>query len=188
MTVYLVDFENVKSDGLYGIDDLSQNDVVYIFYSVNVDKISFAVHKRIIESKADIKTFKVEVGHKNALDFQLASYLGFLLKEDSSKEYVIVSNDAGFNPLVTFWKKKNYDVIVAADLTKLNQKQKYIKLYNQVKGLVEDNEQAKLLTDCILKYKTKQGLNNAIVKVYGTTIGGKLYKAIKPLIMDKKGK
>ena len=69
MTVYLVDFENVKSDGLYGINDLSKTDAVYIFYSVNVDKISFAVHKKIIESKADIQTFKVEVGHKNALDF-----------------------------------------------------------------------------------------------------------------------
>ena len=45
MTVYLVDFENVKSDGLYGINDLSKTDAVYIFYSVNVDKISFAVHK-----------------------------------------------------------------------------------------------------------------------------------------------
>ncbi|MGI6608336.1 MAG: PIN domain-containing protein [Erysipelotrichaceae bacterium] len=188
MTVYLVDFENVKSDGLYGIDDLSGNDTVYIFYSVNVDKISFAMHKKINDSKADIKTIKVEVGHKNALDFQLSSYLGFLLHEDSAKEYVIVSNDAGFGPLVSFWKKKNYNIILATDLTKLNQKQKYTKLYNQVKGLVEDNEQAKLLTDCILKYKTKQGLNNAIVKVYGTTIGGKLYKAIKPLIMDKKGK
>ncbi|MDI9540133.1 MAG: PIN domain-containing protein [Bacillota bacterium] len=188
MTVYLVDFENVKSDGLYGINDLSKTDAVYIFYSVNVDKISFAVHKKIIESKADIQTFKVEVGHKNALDFQLSSYLGYLLKEEPAKEYVIVSNDAGFGPLVAFWKKRNFNVILATDLTKLNQKQKYAKLYNQVRGLVDDRDQAKLLTDCISKYKTKQGINNAIVKVYGTTVGGKLYKAIKPLIMDKKGK
>jgi hypothetical protein len=188
MTVYLVDFENVKSDGLCGIDELAENDTVYIFYSVNVDKISFAVHKKMIESKADIKTIKIEVGHKNALDFQLAGYLGYLLKEDNTREYVIVSNDAGFGPLVSFWRKKNYNVILAADITKLNQKQKYKNMFTQVKGLVEDTEQAKLLTDCILKYKTKQGLNNAIVKVYGTTVGGKLYKSIKPLIMDKKGK
>ena len=44
---------------------------------------------KIIESKADIQTFKVEVGHKNALDFQLSSYLGYLLKKSQPKNMLL---------------------------------------------------------------------------------------------------
>lgn len=43
-----------------------------------------------------------------------------------------------------------------------------------------------LLDICIQKYKTKQGLNNALVKRYDSKNGGKIYQAIKPLIKDKK--
>lgn len=188
MTTYLVDFENVKSDGLNGIADLKVEDKVIIFYSINADKITFSLHKRMNESLAKINYMKVEVGHKNALDFQLVTYLGYLLAKDEKEEYVIVSNDNGYNNVITFWKKKNYKVMLVADLTKQNMLEKQNELLVSVKQYIEDDEEAKLVTDYILKYKTKQGLNNAIVKIYGTTKGGKLYKAIKPLIQDKKGK
>ena len=36
------------------------------------------------------------------------------------------------------------------------------------------------------KYKTKQGINNALVKKYGSKSGGEIYKAIKPLLAAKK--
>ncbi len=188
MTTYLVDFENVKSDGLNGIADLKAEDRVMIFYSVNADKITFSLHKRMNESSANISFWKVDVGHKNALDFQLVSYLGYLLAKNDKEEYVIVSNDTGYNSVITFWKKKNYKVMLVTDLTKQNMLEKQSELLINVKQYIDDEEEAKLVTDYILKYKTKQGLNNAIVKVYGTTKGGKLYKAIKPLIQDKKGK
>ncbi len=188
MTTYLVDYENVKSDGLNGIADLKKEDKVNIFYSVNADKITFALHKRMNESQATINFLKVDVGHKNALDFQLVTYLGYLLAKDDKEEYIIVSNDTGYNSVITFWKKKNYKVMLVTDLTKQNMVQKQSELLDNVKKYIEEDEEAKLVTEYILKYKTKQGLNNAIVKVYGTTKGGKLYKAIKPLIQDKKGK
>ena len=46
--IYLIDFENVHSDGLKGIEQLGKKDKCYIFYSE-------------------------QVGMKNALDFQLVS-------------------------------------------------------------------------------------------------------------------
>ena len=39
----------------------------------------------------------------------------------------------------------------------------------------------------IEKYKTKQGLNNALVRKFGNARGGELYQKLKPLIADKKG-
>ena len=35
MAYYLVDYENVKADGMYGVDQLGKKDCVCIFYSEN---------------------------------------------------------------------------------------------------------------------------------------------------------
>ena len=37
------------------------------------------------------------------------------------------------------------------------------------------------------RYKTKNGLNNAIMKVYGSEKTGKINSVIRPLTKDKKG-
>ena len=61
-------------------------------------------------------------------------------------------------------------------------------MFNKVLKYVEDKDDAKVVAEYILKYKTKQGFNNALAKKYDTTKGGKLYNAVKPLLHDKKGK
>ena len=45
-----------------------------------------------------------------------------------------------------------------------------------------------LVRELMERYKTKQGLNNALIKEYGSEKTGILYKAIKPLLADKKGR
>ena len=52
--IYLIDFENVHSDGLKGIEQLSKKDKCYIFYSEHAGVLTFNMHKIITESKADI--------------------------------------------------------------------------------------------------------------------------------------
>ncbi len=54
--------------------------------------------------------------------------------------------------------------------------------------MIEGKEEQEHIGRFIVKYKTKQGVNNAIVKLYGTEKAGELYKKIKPLLKDKKGK
>ncbi|MFT3952016.1 MAG: PIN domain-containing protein [Oscillospiraceae bacterium] len=44
------------------------------------------------------------------------------------------------------------------------------------------------IEELISKYKTKQGINNALVKEYGNDKTSAIYKIIKPLLKDKKGK
>ena len=41
MATYLIDYENVKSEGIKGIAQLSEEDRVVIFYSHNADTITF---------------------------------------------------------------------------------------------------------------------------------------------------
>lgn len=104
----MVDFENVNSKGLTGIENLNQEDRVIILYSENSDTISFEMHKKVLESKADIRYFKVKVGGKNALDFQLATLLGYLVSKGDSTHIFIVSNDKGFDRLHDFWNGNDF--------------------------------------------------------------------------------
>ena len=105
MATYMIDYENVKTGGLNGISRLTEADRVIIFYSENANRITFDLHKRLMECKASIEYREVLVGGHNALDFQLVTYLGFLIAQDKEGQYLIISNDRGFEYVVNFWRK-----------------------------------------------------------------------------------
>ncbi len=104
MKTYLVDFENVKSKGLSGIDRLTDEDHVIIFYSENSDTISFEMHCMVLQAKAEVDYMKVRVGGKNALDFQLSTLLGYLVAKGDNTHIFVISNDKGFDKLHDFWE------------------------------------------------------------------------------------
>lgn len=103
MRAFLIDFENVKSAGLAGIEDLAPDDHVVILYSVNSNTISFEMHQKILQSKTPIEYFQIRRGGKNSLDFQLSSLLGWLLAGGKYSHLFIISNDNGFDALTDFW-------------------------------------------------------------------------------------
>ena len=104
MSIYLVDFENVTSEGLSGVARLAEEDNVILFYSANAHKISLNVHRAICNTKAKVSYFEVAVGGKNALDHQLSTYLGYLIGQNRNMQYFIVSKDRGYQYLSDFWK------------------------------------------------------------------------------------
>ncbi len=106
MKIYLIDFENVKSKGLTGVDHLTEEDSVIIFYSENADTISFEMHQKVLSSKAEVEYFKVHVGGKNALDFQLSTLLGYLVGKNAYSHIFVISNDKSFDFLHDFWHGK----------------------------------------------------------------------------------
>lgn len=55
MRAFLIDFENVKSAGLTGIEALTKEDKVIILYSVNSNTISFEMHQKIITCQAQVE-------------------------------------------------------------------------------------------------------------------------------------
>ena len=105
MTVYLVDFENVRSEGLRGVEGLNEGDKVVIFYSRNADAITFDVHMLLSKSRAEIETFRILRGGRNSLDFQLSTYMGYLVMENCYKNIVIISQDKGFLCATSFWEE-----------------------------------------------------------------------------------
>lgn len=303
MAVYLIDYENVNTDGLNGISRLSAEDTVIIFYSENADRMTFGLHRRLNESKATIDIRKVDVGGSNALDFQLGTYLGYLIALNRDEQYCIVSNDRGYNHVANFWGKQKVKVQVVSEISSVKTEQARLEQQRAAQQRAEQQraeqarqkaeqakaeppkpeapkpeqprveapkpqqakaeepkveaeplcleapkqepvpaaqpepvqpepqeepapqeqtapapraerssrprrkpvpkaekpvppalseilpvpEEAALVEGFIEKYKTKQGLNNALVRKFGNTRGGELYQKLKPLIADKKG-
>ena len=229
MNYFLVDYENVNVSGLNGITKLSDNDVVVIFYSDNADTLTFSLHKRLNETKAALQYQKVKAGVKNALDFQLSSYLGFLIrdnmKKDSSVEpsarddsiedadedlYYVVSKDQGFAVLSEYWKRHKASVFQVADVAKnpvtpvSTQTEKTSvntvpaeqpkaqnsgsDLENKLQQLLAKKEYVPIVLNIINHYQTKSSINVALIKQFDSERAGKIYRTIKPLIADRKGK
>ncbi len=282
MTIYLVDYENVNADSFMGLEQLDDDDIVVVFYSERCNKLPFSLHNRIIASKKQIEYMEAQNGSKNSLDFQLATYLGYLVAKNKECGYVIVSCDSGFNALINFWKKENVSIARARNLAAKPLKDEPMKVEPvkpreeiipvvtieapipaaepqlpevQIEAEVsspeatpfpedpatdtapapeekpESHEAPKLepkkpqnkkssrktkpsarkendkdnvterldqllsnfqsdipaVKECIEKYKTKQGINNALTKKFGSEKTGAIYKAIKPLLSEKKG-
>ena len=102
--IYLIDFENVASEGLSGITYLSPEDQVIIFYSANSNRLSMKMHILIGKSTCNLNYFEVSVGGKNALDHQISTWLGYLIGTGAAeRSYYIVSRDMGYRHVANFW-------------------------------------------------------------------------------------
>ncbi len=200
MNCYLVDYENVKVAGLNGVTSLVKDDIVNIFYSKNADSLTFDMHEQLNSCKAKIYFHRVEVGRQNALDFQLSSYLGFLISKNSGKNinYYIVSKDKGFSSLISFWKeKKNVDLNLVIDVGGSNEVDLNSELKSLISQVTESEKVSDLVISVINKCDNKNDLHNALVKEYpgkdrdeASMKAHEVYKAIKnhPLVKNKKGK
>ncbi len=189
MSIFLIDYENVSVKGLKGINSLKEKDKVYILYSVNADTLTFEMHQMMNESKADINCIKANVGTKNALDFQLSSKLGYLVADNKEEQFYVVSDDSGFDCVIMFWTKEGCKIERVSDLQLRNKEEEQLLLENKIiEILPQYKEDAKVIGKYIEDYKTKQGFNNALVKKFESKKAGEIYKAVKPLIADKKGK
>ena len=64
-------------------------------------------------------------------------------------------------------------------------------LESKLEGVLPDKSEIPVIVKIIKQYKTKQGINNALMKQFpsqNNQRSGEIYKAIKPLLTDKKGK
>ena len=112
MHYYFIDYENVHADGFIGVERITENDIVCVMYTERSKSISLEFIEKIGKQNARIESYKAGVGTKNALVFQLSSYMGYVIAKNSENDAVfyIVSRDTGFDCLVEFWKERNIKV------------------------------------------------------------------------------
>ena len=106
MNYFFVDFENVHSGGFEGIEYYSNDDIIFLMYTDVCQSISVKVLEKMLKNNVtNLQLIKVAAGGKNALDFQLSTYLGYLIAktEEQNVGYYIISKDSGFDFIVSFW-------------------------------------------------------------------------------------
>lgn len=117
-TKIYVDFENVKIKGLEGLDELTEKDTLYLFYSKNAETLTVPIHESIKNSKANIETIECSTG-SNAMDFVISTLLGSHVKTDTEKtKYFIVSKDKGYQAIIDYWK--DFDIKRILNLKQVN--------------------------------------------------------------------
>lgn len=106
---YLIDTENVGSSWTELLPFLGKNDEILLFYTTNSPGIPYRDLQMIMEHPLQLEMIPCNTG-KNGLDFQLSSYLGYLLRSSAKARYVILSKDMGYDPLIQFWKERGAEI------------------------------------------------------------------------------
>lgn len=128
MSIYIVDYENVHTEGLNKIEKLPASDIVIVFYSVNQPSIAIDFVKKLQETKArvEFKEANVRLDESNksfhdALDMQLATYVGYLAGKYRDKEmpYYIVSKDQGFSFICKYWCNRGFNIKQTASIAEV---------------------------------------------------------------------
>lgn len=113
---FFIDSENVANRWLSLLDEPDSR--FCVFYTDRSPSISYATLSRLLESSDKIELVHCVTGH-NGLDFQLSTYLGYMLHGIASSEVIIVSNDTGFDAVVSFWAEKGMRISAAKALIRM---------------------------------------------------------------------
>lgn len=184
MAFYLVDYENVNAEGLQGIDKLRAQDEVIIFYSEHADRLTFDLHQKLNQSEAQVHYFKVGAGKKNALDFQLVSYLGYLAAQHPNDSFFIVSRDNGFQNVIHFWSEKQINVRQTEGLEPAEAVAPVVDaLQLEVEQLFAgDPLTAAVALECLRKSHGRQELHNLLAATLRNDGAGAVYQKVKQLL------
>ncbi|WP_129675069.1 PIN domain-containing protein [Candidatus Chloroploca sp. Khr17] len=100
----LIDYENVQPTD---VQMLYQDYFhVIMFLGVNQSKIPYEIVSVFQEMGNRVKYIKMSSNGSNALDFHIAFYIGQLTKEYPEAYFHIISNDAGFDPLIQHLRER----------------------------------------------------------------------------------
>lgn len=201
MKYYLVDYENVKTDGLKDLTGVKAEDAVILFYSDQCKNITLDIMDRMVQRNIKFSFCKVTTGVKNALDFQLSSHLGYLIGKDKEAKYYIVSNDKGYDCLCEYWSKHNITVEritfkaneSQGNTTKKKETKKKSKVeesdmasIEEITNLLSDKDEPDVVLNIFNQYKTKQAICNGMSKHFkDSKRTSAIYKKLKPLLKEK---
>ena len=155
--IFLVDGDNNIATGLTGIEMLSEQDTVLIFYQKGLALAK--LQKLCAASKADVQFIESVRGGKNSIDFQIITELGVLVGRREADYAYVISQDKGY----------------AASIDALQSR--YANAFQEV--ALRPSIEACLHLPFVLRAADRQELCNALVKEYGSSQGCALYNHLK---------
>ena len=118
---FLIDFENVKSDGLRGVDYLEESDYLTIFFSNAARSCENRYLEDIEKSGCHFDTCKLKKMGKNGLDFYIATRVGEFYGTGHKDRVAIISKDLGFRAVRDYWDVRlpaNNKIIISPSIEK----------------------------------------------------------------------
>lgn len=105
MAIYLVDMENIPHAWGKLLDACTDRDRFVLFYTEQVSQVPITLMEKVTGSPAAVEYIRCR-GGTNGLDFQLVTEMGYRVARDPSAEYIIVSQDHGFDVVVDYWNER----------------------------------------------------------------------------------
>ena len=209
MNYYFIDYENVHADGFIGIENLGENDTICVMYTEQSKAFSLELVEKITRQRVKLESYKAGTGAKNSLDFQLASYLGYMIakSEGTGDCFYIVSRDTGFNHLVDFWAARGASVTRLANFmgdekdvkapapaeepkpkakpkSKVSDSNKATK--EELLQYLTEEEYSDRILEIFNSFKTKVSINNGLSKEFrDSQKSSAIYKKLKTLLKEK---
>lgn len=107
---YFIDSENVGNNWVSLLNTVTADDDILVFYTAKSPHMNYKNLILLRESPMSIHFIECCEGN-NALDFQLSTELGFRIHEIEDNEFIIVSNDTGFDAIIKYWQARNKKVL-----------------------------------------------------------------------------
>lgn len=166
---FLIDFENVRSNGLRGADLLEPNDYVTLFFSSAAHSCENRYLEEIEQSGCAFDTCKLVKTGKNGLDFYIATRVGEFYGNGHNDRVAIISKDQGFHAVRDYWdvrlpsnKKMILSPSIERSLIASNDNSERVKrLKNKLNGVDIDIFQA--------KYEERKRLQEVLRQIFGAT-------------------
>ena len=104
---FFIDFENVHALGFRGVEFLTPEDEVVLFYSKVCMNLEKGILDKLFDSSCSFRIVKVENGGHNAMDFYITSHISEILGRNYKGHVGIVSHDKGFRAIRDYWQVRN---------------------------------------------------------------------------------
>ena len=158
--IFLVDGDNNIGTGLKGIDMLTQEDMVLVFYQ----KAGLAlgkIQKLCAGTQASVQYIESVRGGRNSIDFQIITELGVLVGRGETDYAYVISQDKGYAASIDALRARYADAFQEVAL----------------RPSIEDC----LRLPFVRRAADRGELCNALVKEYGAAQGGMLYNHLKSI-------
>ncbi|WP_308588922.1 PIN domain-containing protein [uncultured Oscillibacter sp.] len=158
--IFLVDGDNNIGTGLKGIEMLSAEDSVLVFYQKTGLALN-KIQKLCAGTKAGVQYVESVRGGKNSIDFQIITELGVLVGKHEADYAYVISQDKGYAASIDALRARYADAFQEVAL----------------RPSIEDC----LHLPFIWKAGDRGELCNALVREYGAAQGSALYNHLKAL-------
>ena len=113
--IFLVDGDNNIGTGLKGIEMLSEQDTVLVFYQKEGLALS-KIQKLCAGTSADVQYIESVRGGRNSIDFQIITELGVLVGRREADYAYVISQDKGYAASIDALRARYADAFQEVDL------------------------------------------------------------------------